>query len=77
MEVEIPTIDDSVDEDTGELTVTVLDGAGYRPEYPNTYTFQIFDNDGSPYGVQVNASETWVDEGEDVTFTVTRSGLNP
>ena len=75
VEVEIPTIDDSVDEDTGELTVTLLDGAGYRPEYPNTYTFQIFDDDGSPYGVQVNASETWVDEGEDVTFTVTRSGL--
>ena len=75
VEVEIPTVDDSVDEDTGELTVTVLDGAGYRPEYPNTYTFQIFDDDGSPYGVQVNASETWVDEGEDVTFTVTRSGL--
>ena len=75
VEVKIPTIDDSVDEDTGELTVTVLDGAGYRPEYPSTYTFQIFDDDGSPYGVQVNASETWVDEGEDVTFTVTRSGL--
>ena len=75
VEIEIPTVDDSVDEDTGELTVTVLDGAGYRPEYPNTYTFQIFDDDGDPYGVQVNASKTWVDEGEDVIFTVTRSGL--
>ena len=34
VEVEIPTVDDSVDEDTGELTVTVLDGAGYRPNTP-------------------------------------------
>ena len=74
MEIVIPTVDDSVDEDTGELTVTVLDGAGYRPEYPNTYTFLIFDNDGSLPGVHVSAEETWVDEGEDVTFTVTRSG---
>ena len=75
VEVEIPTIDDSVAEDTGELTVTVLDGAGYRPEYPSTYTFQIFDDDGSLPGVRVNAAETWVDEGEDVIFNVTRSGL--
>ena len=74
VEIVIPTVDDSVDEDTGELTVTVLDGAGYRPEYPNTYTFLIFDNDGSLPGVHVSAEETWVDEGEDVTFTVTRSG---
>ena len=72
--VTIRTEDDSVAEDTGELTVTVLDGVGYRPGYPSTYTLSIFDNDGHRPGVGVQAAESWVDEGEDVVFTVTRSG---
>ena len=75
VKVVIQTVDDSVAEDTGELTVTVLDSAGYRPGYPTTYTFLIFDNDGGLPGVSVRAAETWVDEGEDVIFNVTRSGL--
>ena len=70
--VTIRTEDDSVAEDTGELTVTVLDGAGYRPGYPSTYTFSIFDNDGVLPAVGVHAAESWVDEGEDVVFTVIR-----
>ena len=74
VKVTIRTEDDSVAEDTGELTVTVLDGVGYRPGYPSTYTFSIFDNDGVRPGVGVHAAESWVDEGEDVVFTVTRSG---
>ena len=72
--VTIRTEDDSVAEDTGELTVTVLDGVGYRPTYPSTFTFPIFDNDGLLPAVGVHAVESWVDEGEDVVFTVTRSG---
>ena len=70
--VAIRTEDDSVAEDTGELTVTVLDGVGYRPGYPSTFTFSIFDNDGVRSGVGVHAAESWVDESEDVVFTVTR-----
>ena len=73
--VEILTEDDSVAEDAGELTVTVLDDTGYRPSYPSAFTFSIFDNDGTPPGVGVDAAESWVDEGEDVVFTVTRSGF--
>ena len=46
MRVEILTEDDSVAEDAGELTVTVLDHTGYRPVYPSAFTFSIFDNDG-------------------------------
>ena len=72
--VTIRTEDDSVAEDTGELTVTVLDGVGYRPTYPSTFTFPIFDDDGLLPAVGVHAAESWVDEGEDVVFTVTRSG---
>ena len=74
VKVTIRTEDDSVAEDTGELTVTVLDGVGYRPTYPSTFTFPIFDNDGGLPAVGVQAAESWVDEGEDVVFTVTRSG---
>ena len=70
--VTIRTEDDSVAEDTGELIVTVLDGVGYRPGYPSTYTFSIFDNDGVLPAVGVHAAESWVDEGEDVVFTVIR-----
>ena len=73
--VEILTEDDSVPEDAGELTVTVLDDTGYRPTYPSAFTFSIFDNDGTLPGVGVDAAESWVDEGEDVVFTVTRSGF--
>ena len=73
--VEILTEDDSVAEDAGELTVTVLDDTGYRPTYPSTFTFSIFDNDSELPGVGVDAVESWVDEGEDVVFTVTRSGF--
>ena len=72
VKVTIRTEDDSVAEDTGELTVTVLDGVGYRPTYPSTFTFPIFDNDGLLPAVGVQAAESWVDEGEDVVFTVTR-----
>ena len=73
--VEILTEDDSVPEDAGALTVTVLDDTGYRPSYPSAFTFSIFDNDGTLPGVGVDAAESWVDEGEDVVFTVTRSGF--
>ena len=72
--VAIRTVDDSVAEDTGELTVTVLAGAGYRPNFPSTNTFLIFDNDGGPQSVRVSAADTWVNEGESVVFTVTRLG---
>ena len=75
VKVEIPTEDDSVAEDAGELTVKVLDHTGYRPVYPSAFTFSIFDDDGTLPGVGVQFAESWVDEGEDVVFTVTRSGF--
>ncbi len=68
------TVDDSTVEENGELTVTILDGTGYRPTYPNTFTFSIFDDDGALPAVRVNGTTAWVDEGEDVVFAVIRSG---
>ena len=74
VQVVIPTEDDDVVEDTGELTIKLLGSDGYLLRHPNTGTFSIFDDDGHLPGVRVSAVEPWVDEGEDVTFTVTRSG---
>ena len=39
---------------------------------PHTFTFSIFDNDGTAPRMWVTAAEEWVDEGEDVTFTAKR-----
>ena len=70
--VEIRTEDDSVVEDTGQVTVTLLDGTAYRAGWPNSHTFTIYDNDApSPY-VSVSRDQAWVDEGQPVSFTVTR-----
>lgn len=74
VQVVIPTEDDDVVEDTGELTIKLLGSDGYLLRHPNTGTFSIFDDDGHLPGVSVSAVEPWVDEGEDVTFPVTRSG---
>ena len=70
----IQTVDDSLVEDTGELTVTALDSAQYRLKHPSTTTFLIFDNDGDLPKVRVTRAEPWVDEGEDVVFYVNRLG---
>ena len=70
----IQTVDDTTAEDNGQLTVTILDGTGYRPAYPNTFTFSIFDDDSPLPGVRVNSTTAWVNEGEDVVFNVIRSG---
>ncbi len=74
VQTSIQTVDDSTAESNGALTVTILDGTGYRPAYPNTFTFSIFDDDGALPAVRVNRTTAWVDEGEDVVFRVIRSG---
>ena len=74
LEYTIQTVDDAVEEDNAQLTVTIEDGEDYRPGYPNSFTFSIFDNDGGLPGVRVRATNDWVNEGEDVVFRVIRSG---
>ncbi len=39
------TIDDSVDEPDGSVTVTLLQGSGYVVGYPSSVTVQVLDND--------------------------------
>ena len=71
--VTIPTQDDSTSEDVGKLTVTLVDGTDYRAGWPNSHTFTIYDNDGAKPSVSVTKDQTWVNEGQPVSFTVTRS----
>ena len=72
--IRIQTADDRTAEDIGKLTVTLNDGTGYRAAWPNTHTFTVYDNDGAKPFVSVSADHDWVNEGEPVSFTVTRSG---
>ena len=71
--VTISTQDDSTAEDIGKLTVTLVDGTDYRAGWPNSHTFTIYDNDGAKPSVSVTKDHAWVDEGDPVSFTVTRS----
>ena len=72
-EVTIPTQDDSTVEDIGKLTVTLVDGTDYRAGWPNSHTFTIYDNDSAKPSVSVTKDQAWVNEGQPVSFTVTRS----
>ena len=71
--VTIPTQDDTTAEDMGKLTVTLVDGANYRAGWPNSHTFTIYDNDSAKPSVSVTKDQNWVNEGQPVSFTVTRS----
>ena len=72
--ITIPTEDDAVAEDNGDLTVTVKDGTGYIAGNPDAASHWIFDNDGDLPELLITAERPWVNEGEDVVFTVTRTG---
>ena len=71
--VTISTEDDTTAEDIGKLTVTLEDGTNYRAGWPNSHTFTIYDDDGVKPSVSVTKDQAWVNEGQPVSFTVTRS----
>ena len=71
--VTIPTQDDNTAEDVGKLTVTLVDGTDYRAGWPNSHTITIYDDDGVKPSVTVTKDQNWVNEGQPVSFTVTRS----
>ena len=71
--ITVQTEDDSAAEDHGELTLSVLDGTGYVPGNPDSSTWFIYDNDGGHPRLQITGDEDWVDEGDDVVFTISRA----
>ena len=50
-----------------------MDGTDYRAGWPNSHTFTIYDDDGAKPAVSVTRDQAWVNEGQPVSFTVTRS----
>ena len=73
--IHIPTYDDAVSEIHGEFTLTVKDGTGYRPGDPESADHWIYDDDttGLPK-LRISGEKDWVNEGEDVVFTLQRTG---
>ena len=72
--LEISTDSDTTAEDNGEITVTIKDGRGYRPRFPSAVTTTVFDDDSGFPDIRVTKSADWVNEGDNVSFTFTRSG---
>ena len=71
MLITVKTENDSTAEDHGELTLSVLDGTGYVPGSPKSATWTIYDNDDIPR-LRITGDKDWVNEGDDVSFTVAR-----
>ena len=75
----VMTLEDSIVEEHGEFTMTLLDGVGYRPGdsagRQQSAGHWIYDNDTFDWPLlEISADVDWVNEGEDVLFTLTRSG---
>ncbi len=70
--VAVSTVDDSLDQPDGEITVTVLDGDGYALAGSSSATVKVRDNDTAPLVEVVEASAP---EGEgELTFAVLLDG---
>ena len=73
--ISIATEDDTTVEDHADLTVKVLDGTGYVPASDSVAKRTIYDNDQELPELNISANKRWVDEGDDVVFTLTRTGF--
>ena len=77
----VNTVDDSIDEPDGSVTITFLPGNGYRLPVQSIHTFQVLDNDDPPQMSPSPPSTPTVSltatgngaEGEDVTFGIESS----
>ena len=72
--LELETVNDSVAEDNGTITVEILDGPGYTPGFPYVLDIIVQDDDGSLPEVSAGTGLPWVGEGDDISFIVTRTG---
>ena len=70
--LQVATVDDKLDEENGAVTATIADGETYQVGDAASATVEITDND-LPV-VSVAADPAAVEEGETVTFTLTRIG---
>lgn len=71
--LQMTTLDDSEDEPSGLLTVSIIDRADYVARDGGIAVLQVKDNDGEPDPeVSIVAIETLIEEGEDAVFMLTR-----
>ena len=71
---EIPTIGDSARESDGQITATVVDGAGYEPDPDHaaaTVAVRDDDADGTAPVVSIAADTASITEGDTVGYTIT------
>ena len=72
---EVPTIDDSADEDDSTITAHVAGGSGYAIGIPGSASIPVYDNDTSRLPQVDILQGTWdTIEGGGVSFTVSRAG---
>ena len=70
----VPTVGDSTLEDHGSVTAAIAGGDDYEAGEPASATTTVADNDRRGVSVAIAAAEAVVDEGENVVFTLTRTG---
>ena len=70
--LEFPTVNDSVVEPQGTITVAIQDGAGYTPGFPSTLDVIVQDDDSLLPEVRAGSSLDWVREGDDIVFEPSR-----
>ncbi len=70
----LATVGDSTLEDHGSVKVAIAEGDDYKVGLPDNATTAIADNDRSGVSVSIAGENAAVDEGENVVFTVTRTG---
>ena len=71
----VPTVDDSLDEPDGSITVRITTGAGYTVGTPNPAMVTVNDNDDPV--ASITADPPTITEGNAATFTVTLSSAAP
>ena len=70
----VPTVGDSTLEDHGSVTAAIAGGDDYEAGEPASAVTAVADNDRRGVSVAIAAAEAAVDEGENVVFTLTRTG---
>ena len=72
----LPTEDDDPVDDDDTLTVTVAAGNDYQAGEPAAASVSLFDSQRFYPSVSIRANRAVVDEGEEVVFTLTRTGAH-
>lgn len=71
--ITIPTINDEIVEDDGELTITVFDGRLYHTSEDDSATIRVIDNDSDQTNfptISISTTKFNITEGDEISFTI-------